>query len=130
MSRSVLVRTLNLLPGGGSPYKIMRYTRMCHFRGWVLENFEGWGLKSRNGTPAYKNRGRAPPGSTGYSNSSLTILVLFRSVKERGFHLDRCLFYTHNPTSSGWLQSLLLLSRFRTKKSATKSSAHKNPGTK
>ncbi len=23
---------------------------------------EGWGVKSQNGTPAYKNRGRAPPG--------------------------------------------------------------------
>ncbi len=30
---------------------------------WLLvANFEGWGLKSQNGTPVYKNQNTAPPG--------------------------------------------------------------------
>ncbi len=31
------IQVKNCDPGGGSPYT--RYTRVCHFRGWVLEDF-------------------------------------------------------------------------------------------
>ena len=59
------------------PYKRVKFPALTRL-------IEGWGFKSRNGTPAYKNWGRAPPPPGGFqlhkSNSTslhlVTILVL------------------------------------------------------
>ena len=44
----------NLSVWGFSLYKRVKFSTLMRL-------IEGWGVKCRNGTPAYKNRGRAPP---------------------------------------------------------------------